>query len=69
MQHFHATIVIQHVSSNKINFMQLISYNKTCFMPNISCFVQQKQFFAKYFMQQKLFHETFHRETQMVLCM
>ena len=41
MQHFHATIVIQHVSRNKINFMPLISYNKTCFMPNTSCLVQQ----------------------------
>ena len=28
-------------SRNKINFMQLISYNKTCFMPNISCCVLQ----------------------------
>ena len=64
LQHFHATIVIQHVSRNKINFMQLISYNKTCFMQQYFLFcatnlIQQNQFFAKYFMQQKLFHETY----------
>ena len=63
MQHFHATIVIQHVSRNKITFMQHVIqqnlFHAKYLMFCATSFIQQKQFFAKYFIQQKLFHETY----------
>ena len=58
MQHFHATIVIQHVSLNKIKFHATYIFHTT---KPVSCqiFHVCATSFAKYFMQQKLFHETY----------